>query len=164
MAVVLLGITIAVLLGQYVLPPLPGFTQNMKFEIVGAPVLILLYKLVIRRLGEHPRDDLHLDGSSKPLLAGLGIGFVIFAAVVGIAAVFGIYHVVGEGDASGLPAALVGPAVFAAVSEEMLFRGVLFRWIEEFGGMAWSAATVTAGALYVVSRVLSGLRRSSMPA
>src|SRR5437899_7646169 len=37
-------------------------------------------------------------------------------------------------------------------------------WIEEFGGMAWSAATVTAGALYVVSRVLSGLRRSSMPA
>jgi len=37
-------------------------------------------------------------------------------------------------------------------------------WIEEFGGMAWSAATVTAGALYVVSRVLSGLRRSSVPA
>ena len=37
-------------------------------------------------------------------------------------------------------------------------------WIEEFGGMAWSAATVTAGALYVVSRVLAGLRRSSVPA
>ena len=37
-------------------------------------------------------------------------------------------------------------------------------WIEEFGGMAWSAATVTAGALHVVSRVLTGLRRSSVPA
>jgi len=37
-------------------------------------------------------------------------------------------------------------------------------WIEEFGGMAWSAATVTAGALHVVGRVLGGLRRSSVPA
>src|SRR5262245_19076945 len=37
-------------------------------------------------------------------------------------------------------------------------------WIEEFGGMAWSAATVTTGALYVVRRVLTGLRRSSVPA
>jgi hypothetical protein len=37
-------------------------------------------------------------------------------------------------------------------------------WIEEFGGMAWSAATVTVCALYVVRRVLAGLRRSSAPA
>ena len=31
-------------------------------------------------------------------------------------------------------------------------------WIEEFGGMAWSAATVTAGVLYVVARIARDLR------
>jgi hypothetical protein len=35
-------------------------------------------------------------------------------------------------------------------------------WIEEFGGMAWSAATVTAGVLYVVTRIVRGLRRRDL--
>jgi len=36
-------------------------------------------------------------------------------------------------------------------------------WIQEFGGMAWSAATVTAGILIVGGRVVSRLRRSGVP-
>jgi len=32
-------------------------------------------------------------------------------------------------------------------------------WIEEFGGMVWSAATVTGAVLYVVTRVARGLRQ-----
>jgi membrane protease YdiL (CAAX protease family) len=115
----------------------------MTFEIVAVPMLIILYKLVIRRLGEHPRDDLRVAGALRPLLFGLAIGLVIFSIVVGIAAALGIYRITGEGDSSGLLSALLGPALFAAVSEEMLFRGVLFRWIEEFGG-SWVALLVTS--------------------
>jgi hypothetical protein len=37
-------------------------------------------------------------------------------------------------------------------------------WIQEFGGMAWSAATVTSGVLYVAGRLVGGLRRSNVPA
>lgn len=37
-------------------------------------------------------------------------------------------------------------------------------WIAEFGGMAWSAATVTCGILYVASRVVGGLTQASLPA
>ncbi|MGE3705104.1 MAG: hypothetical protein AB7I13_07510 [Vicinamibacterales bacterium] len=36
-------------------------------------------------------------------------------------------------------------------------------WIEEFGGMAWSAATVTAGVLYVAGRMAVRLRGASIP-
>jgi hypothetical protein len=36
-------------------------------------------------------------------------------------------------------------------------------WIAEFGGMAWSAATVTIGILMVVWRMLQGLRRAAVP-
>jgi hypothetical protein len=44
---------------------------------------------------------------------------------------------------TGLLPALLGPGIFAAVSEEMLFRGVLFRWLEEFGG-SWVALLLTS--------------------
>jgi hypothetical protein len=41
---------------------------------------------------------------------------------------------------------------------------VVHFWIQEFGGMAWSAATVTCGILYVASRTIGGLRHSAAPA
>ena len=34
-------------------------------------------------------------------------------------------------------------ALFPAFNEEILFRGVLFRWIEEFGG-SWAALLITS--------------------
>ena len=134
---------VAALLAQFFLPRISGFTSEMRFDLVGAPLLIVLYKLVIVRLGEHPRDDLRVTGAIRPLILGLGGGFVIFASVVGAAAAMGVYHLVGEGDVSGLLPALVGPTIFAAISEEMLFRGVIFRWVEEFGG-SWIGLGVSS--------------------
>jgi hypothetical protein len=37
-------------------------------------------------------------------------------------------------------------------------------WIQEFGGMAWSAATVTLGILFVASRMVRGLKHAHLPA
>jgi len=37
-------------------------------------------------------------------------------------------------------------------------------WIQEFGGMAWSAATVTLGILFVASRIVRGLTHARVPA
>ena len=37
-------------------------------------------------------------------------------------------------------------------------------WIQEFGGMAWSAATVTCGILYVIVRMVRGLLHAGVPA
>jgi membrane protease YdiL (CAAX protease family) len=44
---------------------------------------------------------------------------------------------------SGVPKALIAAAIFPAISEEIVFRGVLFRWIEEFGG-SWVALLLTS--------------------
>ena len=143
LAVVIACFAIALPIAQFLLPEIPDLDANAKLDLVAIPLLIIAYKLVIRRLGEHPRDDLPLDGAGKPLLAGLGIGFVVFALVVGIAAVIGVYRVIGEGDASGLVSALIGPAIFAAISEEMVFRGILLRWIEEFAG-SWAGLTTSS--------------------
>jgi membrane protease YdiL (CAAX protease family) len=87
------------------------------------------------------------------LLTGLAGGFLIFALAVAVAAAMGVYRLTGEGDLTGLLPALLGPAISAAVGEEMLFRGVLFRWIEEFGG-SWAALVVTSamfGAIHLAN-------------
>mgnify|MGYP000504073680 CR=1 FL=1 len=117
--------------------------QVLLFNVVAVIGLILVYKLVIRHLGRHKRDDLALDGWFKETAAGLGIGFVLMTLAVGVAALFGVYTITGPGDFSFFVAALIGSALFPAVSEELIFRGILFRWIEEFGG-SWVALAATS--------------------
>jgi len=141
LAVVIFCITVATYLVKSV--PVAGLGMNMEFELVTIPLLIIAYELIIRRLGEHPRDDYRDPKALKNLGLGLGAGFLIFSLAVAVAALLGVYRISGEGDASDLLPALIGPAIFAAVSEELIFRGILFRWIEEFGG-SWMALLLTS--------------------
>ncbi len=143
LAIVILCFTAGQLIGQFLLPNIPGFSTEMKFDLASIPLVIIAYELVIRRLGEHPRDDYRDPQALRNLGIGLGAGFLVFSLAVGVAAILGVYRITGEGDASGLLPALIGPAIFAAVSEELIFRGILFRWIEEFGG-SWMALLLTS--------------------
>ena len=106
-------------------------------------ILLVTYHYAIARLGEEPRDDFRLGHAARDLGGGLALGFVLFAAVVGIAALLGVYAITGRGDSSQLLLALVTTAIVPAISEELLFRGILFRWIEQFGG-TWAALLITS--------------------
>lgn len=105
--------------------------------------VLLTYKLVISRLGERPRDDLRGSRALPDLGIGMLMGFMIMALSVGAAAVADVYNIVGEGDASQLVHELVTAAIMPAFMEELLFRGILFRWIEEFAG-SWVALLLTS--------------------
>jgi len=152
MAVVvyLLTIMIAGAVQILLVPPIAGFTFDMNFDLVAIPLLILVYELVIRRMGEHPRDDFRDRHALRNLVFGLGTGFIVFSAAVAVAALVGVYRLQGEGDLSGLLPALLASALFPAVSEEMLFRGIIFRWTEEWGGswVALVASSVLFGAAH----------------
>ena len=127
------------------LPPIHSSLVRMlvKNGIVFAMVLAT-YKFVIVRMGEHPRDDLRVDGPAvRNLGLGLLIGFAIMALSVGAAAIAHIYSIVGEGDASQVIHELVVTAIMAGFMEELFFRGILFRWLEEFGG-SWVALALTS--------------------
>jgi membrane protease YdiL (CAAX protease family) len=143
LGLLIVGITIAYLIASLALPPIRGFGIELKFDLVAIPIILLIYKLIIVRLGDRPRDDLRLEGSMKPLGYGLLGGLLIFSLIVAVAAALGVYQITGAGDFSGLPAALVASAIFPAISEEIVFRGVLFRWLEEFGG-SWIALILTS--------------------
>jgi membrane protease YdiL (CAAX protease family) len=148
------GVAAAVLVNEFLVPPIPSFTRMMRFDVVAAVILVVLYKLAIRHLGAEKRDDLRLAGAGKPLALGLIAGLLLFSLIVAAAAALGVYRVVGEGDSRELFAAVITTAIFPAISEELFFRGILFRWIEEFGG-SWVAL--------ILSSVLFGLVHAFNP-
>jgi membrane protease YdiL (CAAX protease family) len=141
--IVILCFTAGILIAQFLVPPIPGFTIPMKFDLVSIPILLLAYYFVIRHMGEHPRDDYRDPQWARNLGLGLLAGFLVFSAAVAVAAILGVYRIVGAGDASSLVAALIASALFPAVSEELVFRGILFRWLEEWGG-SWVALLLTS--------------------
>lgn len=120
---------------------------------INLALVLLAYKLLIVRLGEQPRDDLPARRSIRDLGVGLGGGIALFGIAVAIAAALGIYRVVGWGDASALLLDLVAVGIVPALIEEVLFRGILFRWIEEFGG-SWAALVMTS-ALFGLAHILN---------
>jgi membrane protease YdiL (CAAX protease family) len=125
------------------LPRVPGFSLGMKVYSIAVLILIPLYVFVIANLGDPKRNDLRDPNWLRHLLFGLVGGTVIFSIAVAIAGALGVYRIVGVGSLNGLLAALIVPTVGAAVTEELLFRGILFRWLEQFGG-SWVALLVTS--------------------
>lgn len=111
--------------------------------VTNIALVVAVYKAIIARLGEHPRDDLRPHAALVRLGQGLCVGLLAFSAAVGVAALIGVYQVTGFGDSSRLVLELVASAVMPAFMEELLFRGILFRWIEEFGG-SWAALLLSS--------------------
>src|SRR5947207_1736877 len=142
----------ASLLGKLLPPMAPNAAAAIK-GVMAIALVLGVYKLVIVRLGQRPRDDLPIEAAPRGLATGLVMGFLLFCALVGIAALFDVYNIVGRGDTRELIKDLIGMTVLAAFMEELLFRGILFRWIEEFGG-SWAALVVTS-ALFGLAHVFN---------
>ena len=133
-------------IGQAIGTAIPLHSSLLRMLVHNGLILtlvLLAYKLAITRLGEHPRDDLSRKRALPDLRIGILIGFAIMALSVGAAAIADIYNITGGGDSSQLVHELVTSAIMPAFLEEILFRGILFRWLEEFGG-SWLALLLTS--------------------
>lgn len=111
--------------------------------VVVVAALIALQKLVLRRLGERRHDDLPFADAPRGLALGVFGAAALFSVIVGVAALLGAYRIVGWGGLSNWLFLLFAAGVSAGFVEEFVFRGILFRWIEEFGG-SWAALFVTS--------------------
>jgi membrane protease YdiL (CAAX protease family) len=158
-AMLIAGLSFLIALGllakgmQVAFPSVPPAKMTLWIEVVASIVMIILYKAFIRHLGETKHDDLRVPGALRQTGIGLAIGAGLFCVIVAVAALIGIYRIDGEGSTRGLLPALIASALFPAVSEEIFFRGILFRWIEEFGG-SWAALFLTS-AFFGASHLLN---------
>ncbi|MEO6602981.1 MAG: type II CAAX endopeptidase family protein [Polyangiaceae bacterium] len=122
------------------MPTTEGALVNGSFVLC---ILLVTYHYGIAKLGAEPRDDFRFGHAARDVGGGLVLGFILFATVVGIAALLGVYAITGAGDTNQLLVALMTIAIVPGVAEELLFRGILFRWLEQFGG-TWAALLLTS--------------------
>jgi hypothetical protein len=114
--------------------------------VAGALVLVAFllfsYWIFCRFVEWRPMRDFARENALQELLAGLIAGAAIFSAVVAVVAALGGYHILGYGKFDSIWP-LLALAITSSVGEELLFRGILFRFIERTGG-SWVALVLTS--------------------
>ena len=125
------------------LPPLGHGTKQGVETILTVALGYAANKLAIRHLGASPRDDLKGSDLARNLAIGVIAGAALMGLTVAIAALSGSYRILGCCSTTDLASDLFIASIMPGFMEELLFRGILFRWIEEFGG-SWAALAITS--------------------
>jgi uncharacterized protein len=128
-------------------PPL-----TLVIGLLTAAAALLGYAWVVRRTERRAPAELSRAGAVPALARGTALGTGLFAAVILNIAFLGGYQVLGWGSPAGA-VALFGFMAAAAVTEELLFRGILFRIVEQWAG-TWTALVLTA-ALFGLSHLFN---------
>ena len=100
------------------------------------------YRAYVRRFERRALIELSVPGGGRELFAGVALGVGAFATTIAILALAGAYHVVGAGELLPVVLALLS-AIAAGTIEEIVFRGVVFRLVEEWGG-TWTALAISS--------------------
>lgn len=109
---------------------------------VVALVALLGYFVYVRVVERRPVRELARGGALLDLARGIVIGALLFTATIGVLWALGYYTVTGtSGWMAAAPAFAIG--IMSAASEEVLFRGVVFRLLEEWIG-TWMALAMSA--------------------
>ncbi|MFD4505024.1 CPBP family intramembrane glutamic endopeptidase [Streptomyces sp. NPDC058457] len=138
--------------GQGVAAVQDNWFLTLVLGLLTAVVAVLVYGWVVRRTEHRPSSEVGREGARAAFGRGVAIGVVTFACVIGNIAFLGDYSVRGAGSVTGA-LGVVGYMAAAAVTEELLFRGVLFRIVEERTG-TW-IALVSTGALFGMMHLLN---------
>jgi len=103
---------------------------------------LAFYVGFVRLVELRPVGELALPGMGQELAVGLAIGAGLYTGCVLILMALGIYRIEGLNPVSFLAPA-VSMALSSAIFEELLFRGALFRIVEEWLG-SWISLVLSS--------------------
>ncbi|MFE7856785.1 CPBP family intramembrane glutamic endopeptidase [Streptomyces sp. NPDC057403] len=111
---------------------------------------VFVYRWVVGRTEGRPVTELAREGARGSLYRGTVVGVAVFGCVIANIAFLGDYDVHGFGSLTGA-IGLVGFMAAAAVTEELMFRGLLFRLVERRLGTyaALALSSVLFGAMHL---------------
>lgn len=137
-AIVALMLWLLSLLGRERIAGNPAAWARVLVLVPQALVPCLAYWLLVRLIERRRLAEL----APRDLLPGIARGFVagvlLFSAIVAILSVLGVYHIEGFNTQLDWLRGLGVYGFGAALGEEIVFRGVLFRLVEEGLGSRWS--------------------------
>ncbi|MDR2896745.1 MAG: CPBP family intramembrane metalloprotease [Propionibacteriaceae bacterium] len=116
--------------------------------------IVLAYLLVVMAM-EGRLDPLEVQPRRLiGLIAGCLVGLVALSLAVGVIAAAGGYHINGWNSQAAVWPTIWSAGVVAAITEELIMRGMLLRLLEEWLG-SWAALAISAlifGALHLNNR------------
>ncbi|MEU0300286.1 type II CAAX endopeptidase family protein [Streptomyces sp. NPDC006175] len=145
-------VVVAMIGGQVVAAVGENPWLQLVLGLLTSVLAVLVYGWVVRKTENRPSTEVARKGAEAAIGRGMLIGVAMFGAVITNIYVNAHYEINGLGSVTGA-IGLVGFMAAAAVTEELLFRGVLFRIIEERTG-TWIALTLTAllfGAVHLLN-------------
>lgn len=140
-----LALGIIVIISQAGTEVWPGHESNfanLLSAFITVAIASFAYYGFVHLIERRDVTELSLSHAAKELAGGALIGAFLFSATIGILWVFGFYKVSGVNEWTAIFSWLV-LAIFSGVFEELLFRGILFRVMEESLG-TWLALAISA--------------------
>ncbi|ACZ30645.1 Abortive infection protein [Xylanimonas cellulosilytica DSM 15894] len=149
----LVVVVAASLVGNVAVSAVEGsWALSLVVGVLAAALALGAYAWVVRRVERRAPVEVGLTGAGRSLGRGLALGLLMFTTVIAIIAALGGYRVAGWGS---VPVALtlLGSHAAVATTEELLFRGLVFRRLEERTGTAVAlvASAVLFGAIHLVN-------------
>ncbi|WP_033337880.1 CPBP family intramembrane glutamic endopeptidase [Catenuloplanes japonicus] len=111
--------------------------------VVVAVLAVLVYYWTVRWTEKREVTEALPGAAPSGTIRGTLLGVALFSAVIGNIAANGSYRIHGLSEHPSGAAGLAGFMLGAAVTEELLFRGVLFRHVEKLLG-TWIAFVLSA--------------------
>lgn len=142
-ALVVLGLTMGLVTHR--LPTAARPLWLLPSALLSGSLMVWLYRSEVRYFEHRDVAELAPMGAWRWVAAGMVLGAALFGTVFALLWLCGYVQHVGLGGFAGLPAALAG-SLFAAVGEELVFRGAIFRIVEE--RMGTTAALVISAAIF----------------
>ena len=125
---------------SYLVVLIPSAWGRWTGSLMTAAAMLALYALFVRWFEKHWAQDLPLNKLLSHTGIGMGIGLGYFVLVVAIMMAIGVYRIVGTGNEWTDIADSFFAFLLVAIGEELIFRGVLFRWIDEKWGFVAALA------------------------
>jgi uncharacterized protein len=147
-------VIVPVLIEQLIVTSLPidRLWKNVLLGILTLPVVYWTYYAYVRSFEKRTLIELASAGALKEVAQGVVVGALLFSGTIGILALLGVYNVTGTNNLDVIIIPLIG-SVISGFFEEVLFRGILFRIIEESLG-SWLALLISAlifGSLHLMN-------------
>ena len=136
-------VLLAHLVGRLPLDAAPNALVASATLVASTLIAVLMHKLVVTRLGLPARDDLPFDSRAADFVRGSLIAALLMSLIVLLVAMLGGYSITGWGGSTSLAMILLGAGLQAAFVEEIVVRGIIFRFLEDFGG-SWFALALSS--------------------
>jgi hypothetical protein len=147
--IVLVGIDVGCMFVPAWLTHSIGKHADPKILLISCAAAILLlpltYRLLVQWTERRQPNELRFGNAIPLLAAGAVIGVGLFCAVYAALFLYGAASIKGFGSTDRLAVALATSA-FAAVGEELVFRGTVYRLFEK--GFGTLVAIILSGALF----------------